>query len=224
MDLQANNQTATIENGAATLQYIGTPDTFNLLIQNVTVSKYAAFDIFYDTDCTNPIDYKNEILLTSNHQTLYIKITAEDNHYEIIPLTINLVSNDNEIKSITVNNQEFIITSETSTLTVENNVKLQINQIKYDLNSELDVFYDQLQTNAVENLNDIDFKNNIGQVYIRVIAETGAIKVFSIKIIIKNAPTPVFSTSSIQMNDWQKTVPVSELFYIEGNSYNENQF
>ena len=59
--------------------------------------------------------------------------------------------------------------------------------------SELDVFYDQLQTNAVENLNDIDFKNNIGQVYIRVIAETGAIKVFSIKIIIKNAPTPVFS-------------------------------
>ncbi len=224
LDLQANNQTATIENGAATLQYIGTPDTFNLLIQNVTVSKYAAFDIFYDTDCTNPIDYKNEIQLTSNHQTLYIKITAEDNHYEIIPLTINLVSNDNEIKSITVNNQEFIITSETSTLTVENNVKLQINQIKYDLNSELDVFYDQLQTNAVENLNDIDFKNNIGQVYIRVIAETGAIKVFSIEIIIKNAPTPVFSTSSIQMNDWQKTVPVSELFYIEGNSYNENQF
>ena len=38
-------------------------------------------------------------------------------------------TNDNEIKSITVNNQEFIITSETSTLTVENNVKLQINQI-----------------------------------------------------------------------------------------------
>ena len=29
LDLQANNQTATIENGAATLQYIGTPDTFN---------------------------------------------------------------------------------------------------------------------------------------------------------------------------------------------------
>lgn len=224
LDLRANNQTAIIEDNLASLQYIGTPDTFRLQIQNVTVSKYAEYEIFYDSDCTDKADCENEIELTSNRQTLYVKITAENGSFKIVTLTVNLISNDNSIKSITVNGQEFIIASEENTLYVEHNNILQIDRITYDLNSQIGVFYDSLQTVAVEDLSNLNLKNGTAQIYIRVTAENGDIKVYSIKIIIKTAPMPVFKASSIKLDDWQKTIPADELFSMDEGSYNQNQF
>lgn len=225
LDLKANNQTANLENNStASLQYIGTTDTFKLFIESIKVSKYATYKIFNDSDCTTPIDYSDGITITTNHQSFYIKITAEDNSLCIVTLSVNLISNDNDLKSIVINEQEFIITNEESILTLENNTKIQINEILYDHNSDIGIFYDSLQTIAVTNLDDINFENSKAQIYIRIIAETGAIKVFSIQIIIKSAPAPIFTTNKLQLSDWQKTISMSELFILECGAYNNNQF
>lgn len=225
LDLKANNQTAKLENNStASLQYIGTPDTFKLFIENIKVSKYATYEVFNDSECSTPIDYADGITLTSNHQSIYIKVTAENNNSCVYTLIVNLISNDNDLKSIIVNEQEFIITNQESVLAVEHNTKLQINEIKYDLNSEIGVFYDSLQTIAVTDFDDIDFENNKAQIYVRIKAETGDIKVFSIQIVIKNAPAPIFTANTVELNDWQKSIPTSELFTMESGAYNNNQF
>ena len=224
LDVKANNQSAIIKDNQATLQYIGTPDTFILSIQNIRVSKYAIYQVFYDSACSQPLNIENEIQLTSNHQNFYIKITAENKQETIKTLTVNLVSNDNDLKGITINNQEFIISEEVNELYIESNTKLQINELKYDTNSEISLYYDALQTKPILDLNNVDFNDNIGQIYIRIVSETGEIKVFSIKIIFKNAPAPKFIANTIQLNDWQSIIPLNELFYMEGNSYNDNHY
>lgn len=224
LDLKANNQTAKIDNDSASLEYIGTPDSFIFVIENIKVSDYAKVVIYNDVNCTSPINYENGINLVSNHQTFYIKITAENGTINLIPLTVNLISNDNEIKSITVNNQEFIIKEESSLLLVEHATTISIDNIKYDPNADIAYYYDELQTNLIEDISNIVISNNTCKFYIRVVAETGDIKVFTIEVNIKNAPTPAFIANEIHLVEWQKTIPLSQLFYFENNSYNESQY
>ena len=225
LDLQINNKSIVFSNLTAILEFEGTPNNFILDIQHLKISPYASYNVYYDLGCTVEINNEHGIVLANAEQSVYIKVTAENEElFSIYCLNIHLISNDNTIKSITFNGQEHLVKSEYSEVSIESTSIISIDNISLDDTATVFIYYDSAQTKPITNLNNIEFTNHSSHLYFRVVAENQEIKVYHILVIVKYAPEINFPTGTVRLSERQTMIPIIDLIQIDGKSYTPNQY
>ncbi|MBD5132519.1 MAG: hypothetical protein HDT28_08050 [Clostridiales bacterium] len=223
-NVSVNGRPIVFSNNCAGLDIIGRENIL-VCLSDISISRGAAYRIYRDETFENEITDITSIEITPNFSCIYIVVISEDHeHSNIFIINFTIISNDNSLKGITLNNNEYVILNENESIFIESCRKISITNIEHNINATVNVFYDAMQTDPVLNFTDIRYDNKQAELFVRVVAESLDICVYHITIIIKDAPEIRFLTSSITLTEWQESININDLISVTNNSYLPEQY
>lgn len=222
--LSVNGKPTVFESGAARVDVLGT-DAAQLRITDIAASEYASVKAYADAAQQVELTDLAHMTVAAASPYVYIVVTAEDGqHASTYTLELRFISDDNTLKSITVNGTEYVITGEQADFYIESCAAISVDGMEHADSAQISVYYDAMQTEPVPDLSDIRRTDKTAELYVRVVAQSSDIRVFRIRLTVKDAPTAVFAAGVVKLNDWQETLDISSLVRIDGNSYLPEQY